>query len=150
MGLWLRAVLGLLALGDPSEQKPFSPLPGAYPSITNETYIKWVVDAHNRHRSEVNPPASNMLYMTWDAALARTARAWANKCILKHNPHRRSHPDRKYWPLGENIWVSTAVRRPFRAAGAIKAWANEVRFYDFDTRSCTRGTSANCRGTGKL
>ncbi|XP_009863749.1 PREDICTED: GLIPR1-like protein 2, partial [Apaloderma vittatum] len=33
------------------------------------------------------PPASNMRYVTWDAALARTAKAWANKCIFKRNIH---------------------------------------------------------------
>ncbi|KAL8221579.1 UNVERIFIED_CONTAM: hypothetical protein K2H54_070216 [Gekko kuhli] len=74
---------------------------------------------------------------TWDVALARTARAWANKCIFEHSPYTNSHPDRKYWPIGENIWISNAARRPFRAASAIKAWNDEVRFYDFDTRRCT-------------
>ncbi|XP_077197049.1 glioma pathogenesis-related protein 1-like [Paroedura picta] len=137
MRLWLRAVLGLLALGHLRAQKPFYPLPGAYPSITNRTFINLIVDSHNKHRSEVKPSATNMLYMTWDIALARTARAWANKCIFEHSPYTDSHPDPKLRPIGENLWISNAVRRPFHAAGAIKAWYNEVRLYTFDTRQCT-------------
>ncbi|XP_060100394.1 glioma pathogenesis-related protein 1-like [Heteronotia binoei] len=136
MRLWLWAVLGLLALGELSDQ--FSPLPGAYPTIYNETFIKWVVDTHNKHRSEVNPPATHMRYMTWDVALARTARAWGNKCIFEHSPYDRSHPDPKLWPIGENLWISNAVRRPFKAEGAIKAWHDEVRFYTHKTHKCTR------------
>ncbi|XP_054843738.1 glioma pathogenesis-related protein 1-like [Eublepharis macularius] len=138
MRLWLAAVLGFLALRAPSDQATFQPLPGAYPSITNETFIKWVVDAHNKYRSEVRPSASNMLYMSWDIALARTARAWANKCIFEHSPYTGSHPDPKFRPIGENLWISNAVRRPFKAEGAIKAWNSEVRSYNFQNNKCTR------------
>ncbi|XP_077194972.1 glioma pathogenesis-related protein 1-like [Paroedura picta] len=138
MRLWLRAVLGLLALGHLRAQKQFHPLPGAYPSITNRTFINLIVDTHNKHRSEVKPSASNMLYMSWDVALARTARAWGNKCTFRHSPYRRSHPDPSLWVLGENLWMSVAVRRYFNPAHAIAAWHKEVNYYTYDDQKCTR------------
>ncbi|XP_054843737.1 glioma pathogenesis-related protein 1-like [Eublepharis macularius] len=137
MRLWLPAVLGFLALREPSDQAAFRPLPGAYPSITNETFIKQCLDAHNKHRSQVQPSAANMLYMTWDIALARTARAWANRCVFKHNPYRKSHPDPSFWLIGENLWMSSAVRRHFDPTGAIAAWNSEVTNYMYDYHKCT-------------
>nr|XP_056702490.1 glioma pathogenesis-related protein 1-like [Euleptes europaea] len=138
MRRWLPAVLALLALGDPSKQDGFQPLPGAYPSITNQTFIKQCVDAHNKHRSAVSPSASNMLYMTWDIALARTARAWGNRCTFQHSPYRKSHPDPSFWLLGENLWMSSAARRHFDPTDAIAAWNSEVSSYTYESHSCTR------------
>ncbi|XP_074681989.1 LOW QUALITY PROTEIN: glioma pathogenesis-related protein 1-like [Strix aluco] len=68
---------------------------------------------------------------TWDAALARTARAWANKCIFKHNVYfsekHQCHPN--FTSIGENIWVGS--HQAFCVADAIKLWYNEVRFCVF-------------------
>ncbi|XP_048357439.1 glioma pathogenesis-related protein 1-like [Sphaerodactylus townsendi] len=134
-----RVVLALLVLlGAPSDQNYFQPLPGAYPSINNKTFAKQCVDAHNKHRAAVKPSASNMLYMTWDVALARTARAWANRCTFKHSPYRKSHPDSSFWLLGENLWMSNAVRRHFDPTGPIASWNSEVKSYKFNSHQCER------------
>ncbi|XP_053111750.1 GLIPR1-like protein 1 isoform X1 [Hemicordylus capensis] len=134
MRLWLLLWLALASLTNTRGKKPFVPLP--YPKINNRTFIKECLDAHNKHRSEVNPPASDMLYMTWDLALARTARAWANKCIFEHNPYR-GHPHPKLRPTGENLLAGGAIRRPYNSASAIRVFYNEVKYYNYNKHSCT-------------
>nr|XP_009910878.1 PREDICTED: glioma pathogenesis-related protein 1-like [Haliaeetus albicilla] len=75
---------------------------------------------------------------TWDAALARTARAWANKCIFEHNVYlsqkHQCHPN--FTSIGENIWVGS--HQAFHVADAIKSWYNEVRFYIFAVQKCSK------------
>ncbi|XP_010137378.1 PREDICTED: glioma pathogenesis-related protein 1-like, partial [Buceros rhinoceros silvestris] len=108
------------------------------PSITDKTFIEDCVRVHNELRAKVQPAASNMRYMTWDAALAKTARAWANKCVFEHNIYlskkHQSHP--KFTSVGENIWAGS--HQAFSAAGAIKSWYSEVRFYTFAVQKCTK------------
>ncbi|XP_062838709.1 glioma pathogenesis-related protein 1 isoform X1 [Anolis carolinensis] len=108
-----------------------------YPDINNKTFIKLYVDAHNKFRSEVKPSAANMLYMTFDIALARIAKTYAKKCIWDHNEHRNIHPDPKFRPFGENMWMGGASERPFNVAAAIEAFHSEIKYYDFSTHKCT-------------
>uniref|UniRef100_L7MZR4 SCP domain-containing protein n=1 Tax=Anolis carolinensis TaxID=28377 RepID=L7MZR4_ANOCA len=108
-----------------------------YPDINNKTFIKLYVDAHNKFRSEVKPSAANMLYMTFDVALARIAKAYAKKCIWDHNEDRHVHPDPKFRPFGENMWMGGASERPFNVAAAIEAFHSEIKYYDFSTHKCT-------------
>nr|XP_009667912.1 PREDICTED: GLIPR1-like protein 2 [Struthio camelus australis] len=108
-----------------------------FPSITDKTFIEDCVRGHNDCRARVKPAASNMRYMTWDAALARTARAWANKCIFKHNIHLKKkyqcHPN--FTVVGENIWAGS--HQTFSAIGAINSWYDEIKFYTYETQRCT-------------
>nr|KAF6373740.1 GLI pathogenesis related 1 [Pipistrellus kuhlii] len=107
------------------------------PDIDNEAFIKDCVRFHNKFRSEVKPAASDMLYMTWDPALAQIAKAWARKCQFSHNvqlkkPHLL-HPN--FTTLGENIWSGT--QSIFSVSSAITSWYNEVEYYNFKTRECS-------------
>nr|XP_012606469.1 glioma pathogenesis-related protein 1 isoform X2 [Microcebus murinus] len=106
------------------------------PDIENKDFIKDCVRIHNKFRSEVNPTASDMLYMTWDPALAQIAKAWAKHCQFAHNgqlkPPYKLHP--KFTSLGENLW--TGSLSIFSVSSAIKNWFDEVRNYDFKTRKC--------------
>lgn len=74
---------------------------------------------------------------SWDAALAKTAKAWAKKCKFNHNVYLKTpgkmHPT--FTPVGENIWTGTA--RIFSVDAVLRAWFNEVSSYDFSTNSCT-------------
>ncbi|NXS45375.1 GLIP1 protein, partial [Balaeniceps rex] len=110
----------------------------ALPSIMDKTFIEACVRVHNDFHAEVQPAASNMRYMTWDAALARTARAWAHKCIFEHNVYlnkkHQCHPN--FTSIGENIWVGSY--QAFYIADAIRSWYDEVRFYTFAVQKCTR------------
>ncbi|NXF93057.1 GLIP1 protein, partial [Eubucco bourcierii] len=107
------------------------------PDTEDAKFIADCVRAHNSFRSKVTPPASNMLLMSWDAALAKTAKAWAEKCKFKHNIYLKMpgkvHPT--FTPVGENIWTGTASI--FSVDEALRDWFNEVRSYDFNTNRCT-------------
>ncbi|EPQ18877.1 Glioma pathogenesis-related protein 1 [Myotis brandtii] len=108
------------------------------PDIDNEAFIKDCVRIHNKFRSEVKPAASDMLYMTWDPVLAQTAKAWARKCQFSHNVQLKTphllHPN--FTSLGENIWSGT--QSIFSVSSAITSWYNEVEYYDFKTRRCSK------------
>ncbi|KFZ56152.1 Glioma pathogenesis-related protein 1, partial [Podiceps cristatus] len=116
----------------------------ALPSIVGEAFIEDCVRVHNSLRTEVQPAASNMRYFsfhvlqTWDAALARTVRAWANKCVFEHNIYlskkHQCHPN--FTSIGENIWVGS--HQAFYVADAVKSWYDEVRFYIFAVQECTK------------
>ncbi|XP_043943910.1 glioma pathogenesis-related protein 1 isoform X2 [Protopterus annectens] len=109
------------------------------PDIDNQSFINECVQTHNYYRSRVNPPASNMRYMTWDHALAKTARAWARKCQFKHNIHLQTpgkvHPE--FSPVGENLWAGAPVPS-FNASMAVKNWYDEVKDYDYASRACSK------------
>ncbi|XP_051483657.1 glioma pathogenesis-related protein 1-like [Apus apus] len=117
---------------------PAAALSPALPSITDKTFIEDCVRIHNDLRTKVQPPASNMHYMTWDAALARTARAWSKRCLFKHNIYlgeiHQCHPN--FTSIGENIW--TGGYQIFTVDSAIKSWYNEVKFYTYADQKCTK------------
>ncbi|OXB69038.1 hypothetical protein ASZ78_012866 [Callipepla squamata] len=107
------------------------------PDIEDPKFIEDCVRTHNTFRSRVNPPASNMFRMSWDPALAKSAKAWAKKCMFEHNIYlkmpRKMHPT--FTSIGENIWTGTATI--FSVHVALTDWFNEVSNYDFNTRHCT-------------
>ncbi|NXR11611.1 GLIP1 protein, partial [Semnornis frantzii] len=108
----------------------------ALPDAADPNFIQECVQAHNKFRSGVTPPASNMLYMSWDPDLAKTAKAWAKKCLFKHNTYLRvpgqAHP--KFSPVGENLWTGSLSL--FTVQGAITSWYNEVSAYTYATNAC--------------
>lgn len=103
------------------------------PEITDGKFIEECETEHNRARSSVSPPASNMLYMTWDEGLAITARAWARRCVFEHND-RRVHP--AFSSVGENIWTGYPPSS-FNVAKAIKSWVDEKHYYDYNKNTCS-------------
>ncbi|XP_068442974.1 glioma pathogenesis-related protein 1 isoform X1 [Clinocottus analis] len=108
------------------------------PDISDGAFMKECVQAHNGARSSVSPPASNMLYMTWDEALAVTARAWARHCVFQHNTHLTDvgsvHPS--FSSVGENLWAGYPPSS-FNASRAIEAWVKEKQDYDYDNNVCS-------------
>ncbi|XP_047405754.1 glioma pathogenesis-related protein 1-like [Sciurus carolinensis] len=108
------------------------------PDIESEDFIKECIRIHNKFRSEVTPTASDMLYMTWDPALAKIAKAWAKTCQFKHNPQLKSHHSLhpNFTSLGENIWTGSI--QLFSESSAISNWYDEIQDYDFNTRRCTK------------
>lgn len=106
------------------------------PDIADEDFIKKCVQIHNQFRSKVNPKARNMLYMSWDPALARIAKAWAKSCRFAHNPQLKSRLHPNFTVVGENIWTGSLFL--FSASAAISDWYNEIKYYDFSTMRCTK------------
>ncbi|NXT84387.1 GLIP1 protein, partial [Zapornia atra] len=107
------------------------------PDIEDANFIEDCVRAHNSFRAKVQPLAKNMLRMSWDAALAKSAKAWAKQCRFKHNVYlkmpRKVHPT--FTPVGENIWTGTATI--FSVDAALRDWFEEVKSYMFNTNRCS-------------
>uniref|UniRef100_A0A8C7DRJ6 SCP domain-containing protein n=1 Tax=Naja naja TaxID=35670 RepID=A0A8C7DRJ6_NAJNA len=112
------------------------PLIHTLPDIENAHFIEECVSVHNRFRSSVDPPASNMKRMSWDHDLAKTALGWANRCQFNHNPDLKSpgkaHPN--FTAVGENIWTGSIWY--FNVTSALTNWYDEVQYYNYATQRC--------------
>ncbi|XP_078075737.1 glioma pathogenesis-related protein 1-like [Mustelus asterias] len=106
--------------------------------INNEDFIRECIRSHNLYRSKVNPPASNMLYMSWDQILANVALKWSKNCKFEHNKdlqvRGKLHP--VFDVVGENIYVSEGSS--LNVTRAITGWHNEVQYYDYASRQCSK------------
>lgn len=75
---------------------------------------------------------------SWDAALARTARAWANKCVFKSNTYLskryQCHPTFEF--VGENIWIGSY--QIFDVQTAVSTWYKNNIFYNFSLHTCIK------------
>lgn len=84
---------------------------------------------HNRVRASAQPtPSPALPPLTWNAAAAGVAKAWAENCSWKHNANRGSY--------GENIYASTGQPTP---ASVVSSWASEAPNYDYATNTCASG-----------
>ncbi|NWX91437.1 PI16 inhibitor, partial [Nothoprocta ornata] len=89
---------------------------------------KIIVDGHNKFRSQVSPPAMDMLKMSWDAELEAFAQAYAEKCIWDHNKERGRR--------GENLFAMTPT---LDLEFAVEDWNGEEKFYNLTTTTCAPG-----------
>ncbi|XP_036109110.1 GLIPR1-like protein 1 [Molossus molossus] len=108
------------------------------PSIKDKSFIDQCVDAHNELRRQVQPPAANMKYMSWDEGLAKISKAWANQCQMEHN-HCLSnsyHCHPIFISMGENIWLGDSYN--LTPKSVINHWYNESIFYNFNRLQCSK------------
>ncbi|XP_066579841.1 glioma pathogenesis-related protein 1 [Amia ocellicauda] len=109
------------------------------PDINDQGFIRDYVAVHNYYRSKVEPRASDMMDMSWDADLAKIASKWVKHCHFKYNPDLinsgNAHPT--FSTVGENMWVG-GPPHSFSVARAIKSWYDEVKHYDYRTNVCTK------------
>ncbi|XP_074126893.1 GLIPR1-like protein 2 isoform X2 [Sminthopsis crassicaudata] len=107
------------------------------PAINDIEFIHECVEMHNLLRTQLTPPAANAQFITWDEGLAKTAKAWAKKCVPGSNTHleqlRKSHP--VFNGLGENIW--TGPDNEYSATLAIRSWFSESKFYNYENNTCS-------------
>ncbi|XP_049620709.1 peptidase inhibitor 16 [Suncus etruscus] len=85
-----------------------------------------MVQLHNFYRSQVEPPAANMLHMSWDPELAAFAKAYAEKCVWGHNKERGRR--------GENLFAITD--RGLDVPLAVGEWQLEYKHYNFSSNAC--------------
>ncbi|KAM9845883.1 GLIPR1-like protein 1 [Aulostomus maculatus] len=78
-----------------------------------------------------------MLYMTWDEALAVTARAWARHCVFEHNIFlidvQRVHPS--FPSVGENLWAGSPTFNVRRVIN--DSWVKEKLAYNYEENICS-------------
>ncbi|XP_062239146.1 glioma pathogenesis-related protein 1 [Platichthys flesus] len=107
------------------------------PETTDRRFIDECVREHNRARSSVSPPASYMLYMTWDEGLSLIAKEWAEHCVFQHNPKLNNDPSvhPTFSSVGENIWTGSPSL--FDVTSAMKNWVDEKEHYDYQGNKCS-------------
>ncbi|XP_020026100.2 peptidase inhibitor 16 isoform X1 [Castor canadensis] len=88
-----------------------------------------MVELHNLYRSQVSPPASNMLRMRWDEELAAFAKAYAQKCVWGHNKERGRR--------GENLFAITDEGMDVPLA--MQEWYHEHQHYNLSAATCDPG-----------
>ncbi|XP_060018728.1 peptidase inhibitor 16 isoform X3 [Lagenorhynchus albirostris] len=88
-----------------------------------------MVELHNLYRSQVSPPAANMLQMRWDEELAAFAKAYAQQCVWGHNKERGRR--------GENLFAITdeGLDVPL----AMEEWHHEREHYNLSAATCATG-----------
>ncbi|KAF1408639.1 Peptidase inhibitor 16, partial [Spheniscus humboldti] len=89
---------------------------------------KIILDGHNKYRSQVSPPAMDMLKMSWDTELEAFAQAYAEKCIWDHNKERGRR--------GENLF---AMAPTLDLEFAVEDWNGEEKYYNLTTSTCVPG-----------
>ncbi|KAJ6659869.1 hypothetical protein lerEdw1_018325 [Lerista edwardsae] len=89
---------------------------------------KLIVDLHNEYRSQVSPPAADMLKMSWDPQLEAFAKDYAAKCTWEHNKARGRR--------GENLF---AMSGGLDVKIAVESWYNEYQYYNMTTLECEEG-----------
>lgn len=96
-------------------------------SLTDEEK-RIILDEHNKYRSQVSPPAMDMLKMSWDTELEAFAQAYAEKCIWDHNKERGRR--------GENLFAMAPM---LDLEFAVEDWNAEEKFYNLTTSTCVSG-----------
>lgn len=62
---------------------------------------------HNSFRSRVEPSAANMLLMKWHKGAAKTARRWANECMMLTHDKPQGRSVHGFGACGQNIFVAS-------------------------------------------
>lgn len=105
-----------------------SPRPQPTSDAPQDPFSAAMLAAHNRVRREVRPAGSTPLPpLEWDDSLATLAAAWTNRCPDGHRPNNT---------FGENIYWSGGMAAT--ADAAVASWAEEARYYDYDSTVCSR------------
>lgn len=96
------------------------------------TLLNGITAAHNTARAAVSPaPATPMPALTWDATVAATAQAWANKCQFMHSNGS----------YGENIYADTGQGN---AQAVVADWVSEKQYYSYSANSCSAPAGKSC------
>ncbi|KAM4676037.1 glioma pathogenesis-related protein 1-like [Discoglossus pictus] len=105
------------------------------PEDFEDAFIKEAVDAHNAVRSKVKPTAKNMLYMSWDPALAAVAAQYITMCAFTPQINMViNHPAFKDY--GQNLFKDPDVTKIPSITAVVNAWAVEAKNYNFEGNTC--------------
>ncbi|XP_070554915.1 GLIPR1-like protein 1 isoform X2 [Ptychodera flava] len=99
--------------------------------------ISTMLARHNYHRTNVNPTAANMKYMSWDDDLAAMAQKWSEECTWAHG----FPPNISPFPIvGQNLWLGGPYSPSdwIDVEGVVDSWQSEVSDYNFDSNTCSK------------
>ena len=80
------------------------------------------LNPHNARRAKPGVPP-----LSWSASLAKTAQAWADRCVFEHASTG----------YGENLAQGTG---DYSGVNAVNDWYNEISAYDFNNPSFSDAT----------
>lgn len=113
------------------------PTGGTGPTAAQAAWL----DPHNAVRAGTFPgvtvspaPSPPLPALTWSAAAAAVAQAWADGCVYQHNAGRGADGT----PRGENIAASSPGYWP-TPADVVGAWGSEWAFYTYASNACAAG-----------
>src|SRR4051794_8373510 len=87
---------------------------------TDAAFEREMISAHNSVRISATPtPNPALPVLSWSAAAAGQAQAWADQCQYAHNPNLGN--------FGENI--AAATPNTWATAGVVQFWASEASSY---------------------
>merc|ERR1712004_18600 len=99
-----------------------------------------IVNQHNKHRSSVSPPATDMVKMYWDENIAKIAQHYANSCPTYHEANRDSRKVPGYGiSIGQNIGY---YYQP------VKSWTQNIDSWHSEVKDFTYGASYQQSGIG--
>ncbi|XP_046552744.1 uncharacterized protein LOC124262302 [Haliotis rubra] len=110
----------------PNHTACLKPSPLVKQSGVGEDEKKVIIDEHNRYRSKVQPPATNMLKVYWNEELALIAQAWASNCKVEHDAMNHRNIPGVYqigqnWALDYHNWTQS-----------IAGWHSEVQAFTYN------------------
>lgn len=82
-------------------------LPPRLISTRNRRVQHRIVMLHNFFRTQVRPPAANMLHMRWHAGAAKNAQRWADQCQFLQHDASEARAVCRFDQCGQNIFVSS-------------------------------------------
>nr|KAF6362700.1 cysteine rich secretory protein 1 [Pipistrellus kuhlii] len=90
-------------------------------SVQNE-----IVDLHNTFRREVDPPASNMLKMSWEEEAAKNARELSKYCEVGQSNALKRRITNTF--CGENTYLTSSL---ISWTDVIQIWYNESYYFQY-------------------
>ncbi|XP_067007550.1 cysteine-rich secretory protein 3 [Anabrus simplex] len=87
-----------------------------------------IVTYHNFFRTQVSPPAANMLRMSWHKGAARAAQSWAERCLRLTHDGAEGRWVNNFGSCGQNIFISTQQVPWFFA---IRMWNEEKNNFTY-------------------
>ncbi|CAH0557855.1 unnamed protein product [Brassicogethes aeneus] len=91
-----------------------------------------IVLYHNFFRTQVSPPAANMLRMKWHKGAAKAAQKWADECMMLNHDNTTGRFIKEYGSCGQNIFIASH-KVPWLFA--IKTWWLEKDLFTFGTKN---------------
>ncbi len=101
--------------------------------------------SHNAVRSQLG-----LVPLRWSNKLARYAQQWADhqastqNCAMQHRPHqagpfKQIHGENLFWASPKRWSDGKTELQEISIGEVVKAWADEVVDYDYNTNSCRAG-----------
>ncbi|RTZ67452.1 MAG: SCP-like extracellular [Aquificaceae bacterium] len=122
-------------------QEPFTPSSGGAEPVK----FRGTLASHNSVRAQLG-----LVPLRWSNKLARYAQQWANhqaqtqNCAMQHRPHQAGpfqqvHGENLFWASPKHWSDGKTELQEISIGEVVKAWADEVVDYDYNSNSCREG-----------